>query len=165
MQPYVDDSDFRLYQGDALEVLRGLPDESVHCCVTSPPYWGLRDYGTGEWEGGDSGCDHVASRATQNLDKLGERYAGGGHKASSEGAIVAQFRDVCGKCSARRVDKQLGLEPTPEEYVANMVALFREVRRVLRRDGTCWLNLGDSYAGGGGGNYGSGLNVSTHKAN
>jgi DNA modification methylase len=78
-----------ILQGDCREVLRTLPAESVQCCVTSPPYWGLRDYG---------------------------------HPS------------------------QLGLEPTPEEYVANMVDVFREVRRVLRPDGTLWLNLGDSYA-------------------
>jgi DNA modification methylase len=77
--------------GDALTRLRGLPSESVHCCVTSPPYWGLRDYG-------------------------------------AEG--------------------QLGLEATPEEHVAAMVAVFEEVRRVLRSDGTLWLNYGDSYASG-----------------
>jgi DNA modification methylase len=69
-----------------------MPDESVNMCVTSPPYWGLRDYG---------------------------------------------------------VDGQLGLERTPEEYVSSMVAVFHEVRRVLRNDGTCWINIGDSYATGG----------------
>ena len=108
MTPYLQDADFTLYQGDALDVLRGLPDESVHCVVTSPPYWGLRDYGT---------------------------------------------------------EGQLGLEPTPDQYVANMVALFREVRRVLRRDGTCWLNLGDSYAQGHGGSSTEGKGVTIHKAN
>jgi DNA modification methylase len=87
--PYLDDGDVRLYQGDVLEVLREMDAESVQTCVTSPPYWGLRDYG-------DPG--------------------------------------------------QLGLEPTPGEYVARMVEVFREVRRVLRDDGTLWLNLGDSYA-------------------
>ena len=87
---------WQLYQGDALETLKQMEDESINCCVTSPPYWGLRDYG---------------------------------------------------------VDVQLGLEPTPEEYVANMVEVFREVKRVLRNDGTLWLNLGDSYVGSWG-NYG-----------
>ena len=77
-----------ILQGDALEVLRMLPSESVNCCVTSPPYWGLRDYG---------------------------------------------------------IEGQLGLERTPEEYVERLVEVFREVRRVLRNDGTLWLNLGDSY--------------------
>lgn len=79
----------RIIPGDCIAGLRTLPDASVHCCVTSPPYWGLRDYGH---------------------------------------------------------DGQIGLEATPEAYVARMVEVFREVRRVLREDGTCWLNLGDSYA-------------------
>jgi len=82
----------RLYCGDVRAILPTLPERSVRCCVTSPPYWGLRDYG---------------------------------------------------------VVGQLGLERTPEEYVANMVAVFREVRRVLTDDGTLWLNLGDSYTSGG----------------
>jgi DNA modification methylase len=80
--------------GDCRETLKTLPDASINCCVTSPPYWGLRDYG----------------------------HAG-----------------------------QIGLEQTPEAYVAELVAVFREVRRVLRPDGTLWLNLGDSYGGGNGG--------------
>jgi DNA modification methylase len=83
----------RIIAGDCMTGLRTLPDASVHCCVTSPPYWGLRDYGH---------------------------------------------------------DGQIGLESTPEAYVARIVEVFREVRRVLREDGTLWLNLGDSYAGGGG---------------
>ena len=57
-------------------------------------------------------------------------------------------KERCSKCGARRIDSQLGLEATPEEYVANMVDVFREVRRVLRPDGTLWLNIGDSYAAG-----------------
>ena len=79
-------------QGDVREVLKTLDNESVQCVVTSPPYWGLRDYG---------------------------------------------------------VDDQLGLEATPEEFVENMVDVFREVKRVLRNDGTLWLNLGDTYCGTG----------------
>jgi len=78
--------------GDCREVLKTLPGKSVHCCVTSPPYYGLRDY---------------------------------------------------------EVDGQIGLEQTPEEYVSELVGVFREVKRVLRDDGTVWLNLGDSYSGGG----------------
>jgi DNA modification methylase len=79
-----------ILHGDSLTMLKTLPDESIHCCVTSPPYWGLRDYG---------------------------------------------------------VDSQLGLEKTPQEYITRMVEVFREVRRVLRSDGSVWLNIGDSYAG------------------
>ena len=83
---------YQILEGDVLSQLATLTDESVNCCVTSPPYWGLRDYG---------------------------------------------------------VEGQIGLEKTPEEYVARLVEIFREVRRVLRGDGTLWLNLGDSYFGGG----------------
>jgi len=86
---------YSLHVGDCLEVIKKLDDCSIQTCITSPPYWGLRDYG---------------------------------------------------------VDGQLGLEKTPEEYVAKMVEVFREVRRVLRDDGTLWLNLGDSYWGGKGSN-------------
>lgn len=82
---------FRIINADVMDGLRSLADESVQCVVTSPPYWGLRDYG---------------------------------------------------------VDGQIGLEATPAEFVARMVEVFREVRRVLRKDGTCWVNLGDSYAAG-----------------
>ena len=88
-----------ILRGDVREQLKTLADESVQCVVTSPPYFGLRDYG---------------------------------------------------------VEGQIGLEPTPEAFVEVMVAVFREVRRVLRADGTLWLNLGDSYAGSGrGGNTGN----------
>ena len=131
--------------GDALEVLRTLPSNSVQCCVTSPPYYGLRDYGTATWEGGDPACDHV-EMAVGMSDKntLGHN----GHLPPSNAANVGrvkQYRDTCGKCGAKRVDLQIGLEDTPEAYVAKLVEVFREVKRVLRDDGTLWLNIGDSY--------------------
>ncbi len=82
----------KILQGNCLDKLKELPDESINTCITSPPYWGLRDYGE---------------------------------------------------------DKQLGMEDTPEEFVKNLAQVFREVKRVLRDDGTVWLNLGDSYSSGG----------------
>lgn len=66
-----------------------------------------------------------------------------------EGTDAPRYKNECPACGARRVDRQLGLEPTPGEFVQHMVEIFREVRRVLRRDGTLWLNMGDSYAGSG----------------
>ncbi len=120
--------------GDALEQLRTLPTESVQCCCTSPPYWGLRDYGTAAWKGGVNGCDHAAPIES----------GANGNKSNSQ-THPGRFVDC--KCGAKRIDSQLGLEKTPEEYVAKMIEVFREVRRVLRPDGTVWLNLGDSYAG------------------
>lgn len=137
-----------LYEGDVLDVLRTLPDESVHCCVTSPPYWGLRDYGTATWEGGDSGCDHKQTVARHDSGRVNtDGFHGSAAKDSDKGAM--NYRDICGKCGARRIDHQIGLEPTPGEYVEKMVAVFTEVRRVLRANGTFWIVLGDSYAGGG----------------
>ena len=81
-----------IYIGDCLEVLKTLPDESVHCCVTSPPYYALRDYG---------------------------------------------------------MEEQIGREATPKEYISRLAEVFTEVRRVLRSDGTLWLNIADTYAGKG----------------
>lgn len=123
--------------GDALEMLRRLPDSCVQVCVTSPPYWNLRDYGTARWEGGNASCDH-------------KQYLGGHGKKSktqvgSTGTQSCQYKNICSKCGAHRVDKQYGLEQTPQEFVAKMVDVFKEVRRVLRPDGLLFLNLGDSY--------------------
>jgi len=137
-----------IIEGDCLAVMRGMEAGSVQCCVTSPPYWGLRDYGTAKWEGGDPGCDHKpgrngAGRADGIVDDRGQRNRDG----------VGSMGGDCGKCGARRIDGQIGLEPTPDAYVMKTVEVFREVRRVLRDDGTLWLNLGDSYSGGGRGNY------------
>ena len=84
-----------ILHGDALTVLKEIPDKAINCCVTSPPYWGLRDYG---------------------------------------------------------VDGQIGLEKTPEEYITKLVAIFREVKSLLRDDGTLWVVVGDSYAGSDGPN-------------
>jgi len=139
--------DLTIYQGDVRDTLANVADESVQTCVTSPPYWGLRDYGTADWEGGNPDCDHkVSSGGPSQLEGASQR----GRSDVAKGA--------CPRCGARRIDSQLGLEPTIEEYVANMVGVFREVRRVLRKDGSLWLNLGDSYngSGGAGGDYGPG---------
>ena len=87
------------YTGDAVDMMREIPDGSIHCCITSPPYWGLRSY-----------------LEPDDPDKA----------------------------------REIGAEATPDQYVASMVRVFREVRRVLRDDGTCWLNLGDSYNGSSG---------------
>ncbi len=136
----------RLIDGDALNILPTLPSESVNCVVTSPPYWGLRDYGTATWEGGDADCDHKVGRFTSPVSDK---------QRSNNGSGDVQAAGVCPNCGARRIDSQLGLEQTPDEYVARMVAVFREVWRVLRDDGTLWLNLGDSYASGPGGPVGA----------
>ena len=135
-----------LIQADARSI--PLADKSVQCVVTSPPYWGLRDYGTAVWDGGSEECGHIATELRRGLN-LAQSVAstrGGAKKCATVGGIP--FRRACLKCGAVRTDKQLGLEDTPEEYVAEMVDVFREVRRVLRDDGTLWMNMGDSYCNG-----------------
>jgi DNA modification methylase len=127
--------------GDCREALKALPAESVQCCVTSPAYYGLRDYKTGKWEGGDPACDHKQETAHQTQGVSSQRRG----RANTGEQRNETFKLVCGKCGAMRVDRQIGMERTVEEYVASLVAVFREVRRVLRADGTLWLNIGDSF--------------------
>jgi len=135
-------------QGDCLDVLKTLPNESINCCITSPPYWGLRDYGTGEWIGGDSTCSHKRDSKQSELTQTGHR--------NLEGAVGdGIYKDKCKRCGAERKDNQIGLELTPENYVKKIVEVFREVKRVLKKDGTLWLNLGDSYSGSGKGPAGN----------
>jgi DNA modification methylase len=142
--PFYTDDWLTLYGGDCREVLAGLPADSVDCVVTSPPYWGLRDYGTATWDGGDAECDHKAPPSGGTVK--GSTLVGSGNREGF--SVDGQYRQGCARCGAVRIDSQLGLERTPEEYVANMVAVFAEVRRVLKPSGTCWLNLGDSYSSG-----------------
>lgn len=143
-----------ILQGDCLEVLKTLPAQSVNCIVTSPPYYGLRDYGTGLWVGGDQSCSHKPCD-TQNKRGIDKSTLGGGTK--STGHKLEGFRDICQICGAVRIDNQIGLESTPDEYVSKLVSVFRECRRVLRDDGTMWVNIGDSYSGGGRGGNGDAI--------
>jgi DNA modification methylase len=140
---WFDNGVVQLHQADARSL--PIPDNSVDCVVTSPPYWGLRDYGLGEWVGGDADCNHTISMPTKwNDPKRGTNYT------RPEVAHRGGDASKCFLCEAQRIDNSIGLEPTPEEYCANMVEVFREVWRVLKPTGTLWLNLGDSYNGSGG---------------
>jgi DNA modification methylase len=100
--------------GNALDVLKELPDESIHECITSPPYWTLRSYKTSPhiWDG-DKTCDHE------------------------------WIENFCSKCGAWR--GELGTEPTPHLYIKHLTEIFNEVKRVLRKDGTLWVVIGDCY--------------------
>lgn len=145
MNPYFDDGDVRLYCADALEALRKLPDQSVHMTCTSPPFFGLRDYGTGTWEGGDEGCDHVETSQRPSAKSTLEDHGADGRSPQLDALPGIPYRIICGKCGARRTDSQIGLESSPDEWAARLVDVFREVRRVLRDDGTLWVECGDSY--------------------
>lgn len=131
-----------LHCGDALTVLATLPAESVSCAISSPPYWGLRDYGTGRWEGGDLECDHRSP--TMRSGRRENRPTLAGSVATNAAQLRLAHSAGCGKCGARKVDQQIGLQQTPAEYVAALVDVFQEVRRVLVTGGVLWLNLGDT---------------------
>ena len=133
---------YQIIQGDCIEGMKTLPDESVHCVVTSPPYYGLRDYGTASWEGGDADCDHIPQFKHRSTRANDSQSSVGKYGYDGQNPI---YKNICGKCGAVRVDQQIGLEDTPEAYVERLINVFREVRRILRQDGTVWLNLGDSY--------------------
>ena len=128
--------------GDCREIMRKWASQGVKAqtCITSPPYYGLRDYGTAKWEGGDPDCQHSISMPTKwNDPKRGTSVLRPevGHRGGSS--------SNCHLCGAKRIDEQLGLEDTPEEYIANMVEVFRCVWDVLEDNGTLWVNIGDSY--------------------
>ena len=148
-----------IYKGDVFQRLKEIPDKSINTCITSPPYWGLRDYGTAEWEGGNPACDHVANpNATK---KMGNEEFNKNRPSRKDTKTKGYYEKQCPKCGAVRKDKQLGMEDTPEEFVNNLIVVFKEVKRVLRDDGTVWLNLGDSFSGSGKGPSSS-LNKTHH---
>jgi len=143
----------RTHWGDVLEVLRTWPDAFVHCAVTSPPYFGLRDYDVPPSVfGGRVGCAHqfvtVLKPKGNGSFTTEDNQGPGGLEDSESNAHSAtrrpQISELCGRCGAWC--GQLGCEPTPEMYVDHMVEVLHEVRRVLRPDGTLWLNIGDCFA-------------------
>ena len=128
--------------GDCRETMRRWKEQGIKAqtCLTSPPYFGLRDYGTAKWEGGDDSCEHSISMPTKwNDPKRGTSVL------RPETAHRGGSSTNCHKCGATRVDSQLGLEETPEAYISAMVEVFRCVWDVLEDDGTLWVNIGDSY--------------------
>lgn len=134
--------------GDTLEILKTLDPESVNCIVTSPPYFGLRDYGTAKWDGGNENCDHKEAKLKSRYDYAMPASAQyGTHKGMKDGTDQAKWKDICPACGAVKIDNQIGMEKTLEEYVGKLVEVFRQANRVLRGDGTVFLNLGDSYNG------------------
>jgi DNA modification methylase len=156
MTPWLDDGDVRLFHGDALACLREMPTESVQMILTSPPFYGLRDYGTGRWEGGDPDCGHVQSiggkQGAAGKNTLGRDASHPNREtlpSSKHAEMPTLYRRECRKCGAVRVDEQIGLEATPGEWVTRLVDVLREARRVLRKDGLLWIEVGDSYTSGG----------------
>jgi DNA modification methylase len=137
----------KIYQGNCLELLKKFPDESIDCIVTSPPYWDVRDYGEQNeiiWDG-DTNCEH-------EFETIERKIHSGNSKENINPAIdkIGGFKTewnytdkYCKKCGAWK--GQLGLEETPQQYINHIIQIIKECKRVLRKSGTIWLNLGDSF--------------------
>ncbi len=149
-----DDFTNKIICGDCLEVMKEMPSESIDMVMTSPPYWGLRDYGIEQIFNGDEDCKHewVEEKMTRqhenrNLITGTQEEA---HK-KRDTTFIKKYDDkkagFCLKCEAWK--GQLGLEPTPELYIEHLTEMFNEVKRVLKKEGTLWLNMGDTYGGSG----------------
>lgn len=135
-------------EGHVIDVLKSLPDESVQMCCTSPPFYGLRNYQTQPqvW-GGDPECNHQWTRFVRKGTSGGTKSAKVQIKGEQNFQIISDSEQaICSECGAWR--GELGSESSPELFVDHLVQIFREVKRVLRKDGTFWCNLGDSYWGG-----------------
>ena len=136
----------KVYIGSCLEVLKTFPDESIDMCITSPPYWGLRDYGTeGQIWGGDPECEHdfEVSKRTLHSGTWGEKDNALPHFKNATKLNWEVEDRICSKCGAWK--GELGLEPTPEMFISHLCDIFDEIKRVLKPHGSCWVNLGDSY--------------------
>ena len=134
----------KVYWGDCRDSMRIMAKEGikVQTCITSPPYYGLRDYGTGTWIGGDETCSHKRdSKYSENTST--------GHANRDLVVGDAIYKTVCPRCGAVREDKQLGLEESPQEFIDAMVEVFACVWDILKDDGTLWVNIGDTYVGSG----------------
>ena len=174
-----------LYTGHALDLLKSIPPSSVQCCITSPPYWNLRDYafcqcssdpectkcgGTGSIQGtshiwgGDPTCEHDWSAGERTPQSGGTGSASSKQKTNTgtQGSVQQPIMyKECLFCGAWY--GSLGQETTPEQFIQHLVEIFREVKRVLRDDGTLWVVIGDSYAGSGKGAWNrSDLQKETH---
>ena len=142
--------------GNALTELKKMPDETVNCIITSPPYYGLRDYGLEPiiWDGGDEKCVHEWGHLgfikgsyglNKDFNKRYSGYEGNGKKQEDCKPKIIDNGNTCSLCNAWK--GCLGLEPDFNLYLDHLIMIFGECKRVLRKDGTMWINIGDSYSG------------------
>ena len=144
----------RIICGNCLEVMKEMPSESVDLVMFSPPYWGLRDYGEeaiAVW-GGDPNCEHEWIETAENLEGYTSkrRWQHGINREENPECWSREIKKYgfCVKCGAWR--GQLGLEPHPQMYIDHLVMICREIKRILKKSGSMYINLGDTYYGGGG---------------
>jgi len=136
----------RIICGHVIPALKALPDESVDMLMTSVPYYGLRDYGedTATIWGGNEDCEHEWYSVP--IGGRNKRIGDDDPKFANNLENPQGNSNFCSKCGCWH--GQLGLEPTPELYIEHLRMVFAEVKRVLKKTGTCWVNIGDTYASG-----------------
>jgi DNA modification methylase len=125
----------KIIQGNCVDKIKELEDNSIDCVVSSPPYFGLRDYGTASYEGGDDNCKHTITDGV--VDNKNNKLIERPNRASD--------KKHCVKCGAKRIDEQFGLEKTYQDYLANTVKVFETFKPKLKDTATIWWNVGDSY--------------------
>jgi len=157
IEPYYKDKAGVIYCGHTPEVLKTFLPESIDCVITSPPYWGLRDYGiepqvwgaTPAVGDGNGDCSHhwgkeLSGRRRRSVNDIKDMNSKEATKPAS--AFNDTGGNFCSLCGSWR--SSLGLEPTPELYIKHLCDIFDEIKRVLKKTGSIWVNLGDSYSGG-----------------
>ncbi len=140
----------KILHGHVLDRISEIANESIYLTVTSPPYYALRDYGTGgEIWGGQHDCEHEFGEniITQQRGAKSGPTAKVGNQINEVCDTHVNNGGFCRKCGAWR--GELGLEPTPELFIDHLMQIFDEVKRVLKPDGSCWVNIGDSFGGSG----------------
>jgi DNA modification methylase len=130
----------KILHGNCIDKIKELDDNSIDCVVSSPPYFGLRDYGTAQWKGGNPNCSHAYGRNTRGgLSDFQKNNKG------SFGDEAVKSGECCKLCGAKRIDEQFGLEKTYQDYLANTVKVFETFKPKLKDTATIWWNVGDSY--------------------
>lgn len=137
--------------GDSRTVIKTIPDGIADTCVTSTPYYNQRDYGTGEWIGGDINCKHTKYTNTIKHATHKSTLQGSKETQLNNARVKDMQRGTCKKCGATYKDDQIGLESTPEEFTKEIFDVLMETKRILKPTGSLWLNLGDSYCSTAGG--------------
>ena len=136
----------KILQGNCIDKIKELEDNSIDCVVSSPPYFGLRDYGTAQWEGGDPNCDHLG-KPQPTRSNIHDRTQPQCNNKKDE-TVREIFKNICKKCGAKRIDEQFGLEKTYQDYITNTVKVFETFKPKLKDTATIWWNVGDSYSSG-----------------
>ncbi len=154
IEPYYLHKGITIYKNHVLDILVDMKSESINCIMTSPPYWGLRDYGIEPVIWDDKNCAHEWGSIQGQITTQWAKDVGCKGDALNDAKIRKEKRisqdpcqgQFCAKCGAWK--GSLGLEPTFELYIKHLCDIFDELKRVLRKDGTCWVNLGDTYGSG-----------------